>query len=663
MATNPYIQVNPVAWHTIANEVVQLTEQTETDPATYRITVAPIDTNDVGAGEKDVAYYFKDYIGTTGKIIAYDSTTIDVEDSFRRGFCPVVGKTAVIYKSIEEDSPYLAPIFYRFLSQQALEYSRQIEEAVLWNDLLHVSAIEDTKGITGFVNPSDIEVQYNWTNRTITLTGVLDYYWRGRLHALTSPWTSSAHENTVGRWFLESVDGINFVWSSDIWSFSDIQVSVVNYRATAAESFATCETHGTMDWLSHEENHQVNGTYLLSGGKATAGTYTLDTATDAANSPGFDAARLKDEDRETNIAALPEGTYTTMYIGASNAVVFNIAATLPFISAGSYIQVNNPLTGAMTAGINLRFYNVYQILIPVASDANSQKFRMVFIQPQKTFSSQEEAELEDVNGLILGELDALTPESKTYTRLTYKTSAGDSNTGKCRLISITYVLGTKGNPINVGGVVPTNHAALSNLVWADSAHTGTANKIAGFGVGGEAVYKDEGEPIITAGTTAQYWRGDKTWQSLLTAIHGTVLTGLSTASAVAIIATDTILQAFGKLQALINNLINEDIAFEFADVIAGTAKDYTLDIKASYGYTIESACLETDTGTLTGVAVKIGSTAVTGLSSITVDSSVDETSATAAKTVVVGNRVTLSVSTGYSGAPTLIRGKIKIKRT
>jgi len=132
MAKNPYIQINPIAWLAIANNVVQLTEQTETEAATYRITVDPIDTNDSGAGLKDIAYYFKDYIGTTCKIIDYDSTTIDVEDSFRRGFCPVVGNNAIVYKSIEENSPYLAPIFYRFLSKQAEEYSRQLEQAVLY---------------------------------------------------------------------------------------------------------------------------------------------------------------------------------------------------------------------------------------------------------------------------------------------------------------------------------------------------------------------------------------------------------------------------------------------------------------------------------------------------------------------------------------------------
>jgi uncharacterized protein (TIGR02145 family) len=107
----------------------------------------------------------------------------------------------------------------------------------------------------------------------------------------------------------------------------------------------------------------------------------------------------------------------------------------------------------------------------------------------------------------------------------------------------------------------------------------------------------------------------------------------------------------------------DHISFDFNDVTAGTAQTYTLDIKAVFGYTIESAILETDNGTLTGVAVKIGSTAVTSLSSLTVDTSVDETSSTGANTVVLGDRVSIVTSTGYTGSPTVLRGKLKIKRT
>lgn len=59
------------------------------------------------------------------------------------------------------------------------------------------------------------------------------------------------------------------------------------------------------------------------------------------------------------------------------------------------------------------------------------------------------------------------------------------------------------------------------------------------------------EPTITAGTTAQYWRGDKSWRDFATDVRGALLTGLSTASAAVVAATDSVLGAIGKLQAQI----------------------------------------------------------------------------------------------------------------
>lgn len=61
------------------------------------------------------------------------------------------------------------------------------------------------------------------------------------------------------------------------------------------------------------------------------------------------------------------------------------------------------------------------------------------------------------------------------------------------------------------------------------------------------------EPSITAGTAAQYWRGDKSWRDLATDVRAAVLTGLSTATSAIVAATDTVLQALGKLQAQITD--------------------------------------------------------------------------------------------------------------
>lgn len=61
------------------------------------------------------------------------------------------------------------------------------------------------------------------------------------------------------------------------------------------------------------------------------------------------------------------------------------------------------------------------------------------------------------------------------------------------------------------------------------------------------------EPTITAGTTSQYWRGDKTWRDFFTDVRAATLTGLSTATNAVITATDTVLSALGKLQKQVSD--------------------------------------------------------------------------------------------------------------
>lgn len=66
------------------------------------------------------------------------------------------------------------------------------------------------------------------------------------------------------------------------------------------------------------------------------------------------------------------------------------------------------------------------------------------------------------------------------------------------------------------------------------------------------------EPTITTplSPTTKYFRGDKTFVDFMTDVRDTVLTGISFVTNTAVLATDTVLQAIGKLQAQVTNLIN-----------------------------------------------------------------------------------------------------------
>ena len=91
---------------------------------------------------------------------------------------------------------------------------------------------------------------------------------------------------------------------------------------------------------------------------------------------------------------------------------------------------------------------------------------------------------------------------------------------------------------------------------------------------------DAKEPGITAGTTSQYWRGDKSWQTLNTAavaestnlyytdarVRAAVLTGYSSGANTALAATDTLLAALGKVQG--------QIKAREGSITAGTTSQY-----------------------------------------------------------------------------------------
>ncbi|MGN6774789.1 SGNH/GDSL hydrolase family protein [Rhizobium sp.] len=119
----------------------------------------------------------------------------------------------------------------------------------------------------------------------------------------------------------------------------------------------------------------------------------------------------------------------------------------------------------------------------------------------------------------------------------------------------------------------------------------TINGVAFDGTANITIADNTKEPTIAAGTTSQYWRGDKSWQDFATDVRGAVLTGLSTATNTAISATDSVLAAFGKIQAQITGLSTSKLdttataaaatKLATARTINGVAFDGTVNITVS----------------------------------------------------------------------------------
>jgi hypothetical protein len=130
--------------------------------------------------------------------------------------------------------------------------------------------------------------------------------------------------------------------------------------------------------------------------------------------------------------------------------------------------------------------------------------------------------------------------------------------------------GTIANAQIVLGAIGSAEIADGSIVDADVSLTAAIaqSKIAGLTTDLAAK-----EPTITAGTTVQYWRGDKSWQALNTTavpegtnlyfldsrVRAALLSGYTVGSAVPVAATDTLMEVLGKLEA---QIIANDAAFD-----------------------------------------------------------------------------------------------------
>ena len=122
-----------IAWRSLASMVFQLTRETVLDPATYRVYVSAIDTNNPGAGDTEIGYWVIDYWGVPYLIIGTGSGYVDVQDYFRVGRCPTSGMNCVVYKSVYNGRAVaLFPDSFQHLHLLALANSQRYSMAILW---------------------------------------------------------------------------------------------------------------------------------------------------------------------------------------------------------------------------------------------------------------------------------------------------------------------------------------------------------------------------------------------------------------------------------------------------------------------------------------------------------------------------------------------------
>jgi hypothetical protein len=305
---------------------------------------------------------------------------------------------------------------------------------------------------TGFTNNSAINVSYNSTARTVTLTGTFEAYYHGKVVTeLVTSWVSDPHEDANGIYYLR-YDG-TFIFDVTPPSFSDVLIASIYYDTTS--KFGMRECHGTMQDSSHEEAHQTIGCYKSSGGDFTGWTPT--SITPAERRPLISETTIKDEDLQTILPALSTEVYTRRYLSGTNTRNFQVDQT-DIISVTGSVPNWNQLSGTwvQTPFTNDQYGAIFVASVPVTSDTGSQKFRYIFVQPQRVSTTLSVIQGLTPSSVVLGDSTTLVAEFCFIAKIIIRYVGGGTN--NWTITSIEKLEGTKISQIAIQATPPSASA-------------------------------------------------------------------------------------------------------------------------------------------------------------------------------------------------------------
>jgi hypothetical protein len=295
-------------------------------------------------------------------------------------------------------------------------------------------AVRDiTRAPTGFTNPDDVIVTANPGARTITLTGTVNAYYKGvPIPEITTGYTSPAHNNDTESYFLV-YDGTTIQWIDLVnLEFYYTFICFTFYDSSNAQRVYIRETHGVAPWQNHKQDHEARGTYLVSGGSFSDYVPGSNTPTD--RRPSISTTTLADEDLETILSSLVSGgPYTQLYLsgGAGDEnngdtnFILSQTEILQLSGAQPYWNEFDGTNWVQTLVNNNNYTSLWAIAIPVTSDTQSQEYRFCIMEGQDTSATLLAQKSLDPEGVNLGKLKLLTPESFIFGQIVIGYLGGD----------------------------------------------------------------------------------------------------------------------------------------------------------------------------------------------------------------------------------------------
>lgn len=261
--------------------------------------------------------------------------------------------------------------------------------------------LDITKEPTGFDEPQNVTITGDTSTRKVTLTGSFTSYYRNIPdETIINGWVSPEHGTDTSKQYFLRYDGSTIEWTDvstiDTNTFyTYVQIAYTFYitdPATPANNGWAYlrECHGFMNHNVHQEFHDTVGTYKLSGGIFSAGSYVLNSIKTADRRPLIEETQIKDEDNISTLDELATESYTTYYLdGANGDPKFELGSTDLIKYTGSTAQWNEFTGGAWTLSnvSTAHYFKTFVVALPMAEDARSKALRYISIQAQQTSST------------------------------------------------------------------------------------------------------------------------------------------------------------------------------------------------------------------------------------------------------------------------------------
>jgi hypothetical protein len=284
------------------------------------------------------------------------------------------------------------------------------------------SLIDATGDPTGFTNNQNIGVSYDPTTRRVTLTGTFEAYYKGvKLQEMIDGWVSEPHADVAGNYFLYYCD-LGWQFNTTPWEFSCLMVVFIQYNA---HDIGIREVHGFMPHVVHEELHRVIGSYKYSGGDFTG--FVLNSTTTSERRPNVSDTVVQDEDLRSTVLALSTKLYTQRYLTGSAVRAFNLGASdiIPLSGSQPYWNENVAGTWRQTLFANNTYGAIFVVALPTTSDAGSQAYRYMFVQPQRNSASLAEIQALTPNDLTHGDSSSLVSEFVFFGKIIIRYTGGN----------------------------------------------------------------------------------------------------------------------------------------------------------------------------------------------------------------------------------------------